>query len=417
MGLLRYLVDAYADGCADDVALVPVSIAYEQLQEVGAMAAEERGADKKPEGLGWLLGYARAQRQPFGRVHIGFGEPLSLREALGPPEAVAAADPAAGNLDLQKAAFEVCVRINRITPVTPASLVTLALLGVRDRALTVKEIRAILEPLLVYVERRSLPMTTGVVELHGEAGVSDALRGLLRHRVVTSYVGGTEPVYMIGPEQHIVAAHSRNAVIHWFVTRAIGELAMLRVAEKDDVADVMVAAWKEARWLRDLLKFEFFFAGKEEFRDELRRELELLDPDWLERRDLTTADARIILRSTGFCLAHRVLRSFLEAYGIVADRLAVHDPQAPLQERAFIAECLSVGRQYRLQQRIGSPESLSRELFATGLQLAANRGLVEPGAPDLAERRRAFVEELRGAIARAAAIDRLDEELRREAAG
>jgi glycerol-3-phosphate O-acyltransferase len=39
-------------------------------------------------------------------------------------------------VDLDKIVFEVFQRINRITPVTAPALVTLALLGVHDHALT-----------------------------------------------------------------------------------------------------------------------------------------------------------------------------------------------------------------------------------------------------------------------------------------
>ena len=48
------------------------------------------------------------------------------------------------NLALQKLAFEVAVRINRSTPITPTSLLTLALLGTTDRSLTLEETRAAL---------------------------------------------------------------------------------------------------------------------------------------------------------------------------------------------------------------------------------------------------------------------------------
>ena len=65
-GLLHYLVRALEDGRAEDVTLVPVSITYEQLQEVGAMAAEQGGGAKSAEGLGWLAGYVRAQRRNVG---------------------------------------------------------------------------------------------------------------------------------------------------------------------------------------------------------------------------------------------------------------------------------------------------------------------------------------------------------------
>src|SRR5687768_11955329 len=96
-GLLRYLIDAVQGEDAPDVCLVPVSITYDQLTEVGAMAAEQRGASKRSEGLGWLASYVRAQQHRTGTVHVRFGEPFSLREALDDD------DPRA----MEKVAFEV----------------------------------------------------------------------------------------------------------------------------------------------------------------------------------------------------------------------------------------------------------------------------------------------------------------------
>ena len=39
MGLLRYIVDAVREGRADDVAMVPVSIVYDELHEVAEYRA------------------------------------------------------------------------------------------------------------------------------------------------------------------------------------------------------------------------------------------------------------------------------------------------------------------------------------------------------------------------------------------
>src|SRR5690348_16941511 len=115
-GLLAYVAEAIARGRAEDACLVPVAITYDQLREVSAMASEQGGAAKKPEGLSWLASYARGQLTRIGTVHICFAEPISVREALGPGDR--GDDPDARRLAVQKMAFEVAVRINRVTPVT-----------------------------------------------------------------------------------------------------------------------------------------------------------------------------------------------------------------------------------------------------------------------------------------------------------
>jgi glycerol-3-phosphate O-acyltransferase len=259
-GLLNYLVGAFEAGATQDVMLIPTSIVYDQLHEVGDMAAEEHGAPKTAESLSWLVGYARAQGRGFGKVRVRFGEPLSLREAL--EESQAQEHP------VERVAFEVCHRINRATPITESALVTLALLGADDRALTLAEVEATLRPLLDYVAVRKLPVT-GELDLGTEAGLEQALAALTRHGVVARFDGGTERVWSIGAQRHLEAAFYRNSVIHFMLTRAIAELVLARVSEEQP-PDAVIDGWEEALRIRDLLKFEFFFARRRVFEQERR---------------------------------------------------------------------------------------------------------------------------------------------------
>jgi glycerol-3-phosphate O-acyltransferase len=363
-----------------------VSIVYDQLFEVGEMAKEEHGGSKRRENLTFLLEYARAQGRGFGKVNVRFGDPLSLREAL---------DARAGDEHVvEKIAFEVSHRINRATPVTPISLLTLALLGGEDRALTLDEIRSVLNPLLDYVKKRDLPARRELL-LDEAAGVKRTLDALVRSGVATCFAGGLEPVWAISPDRSLEAAFYRNGAAHFFVTRAIAELVVARATEGGDRMD----AWREARRLRDLLKFEFFFPAKKEFGEELAAELRLVDPE-SEQRPLDADDVWEQLAAARPHLAHRVLQSFLEAYGVVAERLAAHDPHTAVDEKAFLRECLGVARQWRMQGRIHSAESISRELFSNGLKLAANRGLLDQRADDLVARRRAFAHEITDVVRR-----------------
>ena len=59
-------------------------------------------------------------------------------------------------LPLQKLAFEVAVRINTVTPITPPALITMALLWA-DRALTVDQLLALLTRYADYVDARGFP--------------------------------------------------------------------------------------------------------------------------------------------------------------------------------------------------------------------------------------------------------------------
>ncbi|RDI61465.1 glycerol-3-phosphate 1-O-acyltransferase [Nocardia pseudobrasiliensis] len=418
-GLLNYLAAALRARRVDDVMLVPVSITYERLNELGAIATEQVGGVKKAEGLTWLARYIRNQQHSAGHVYVRFGEPLSARGRLaahgdplvpdtGPAQPLPDEVREQERKAVQRLAFEVAVGINAITPITVNALVTLALLGVHERALTLGEVRAVVLPVLGYIERRGLP-SGELAALRTDHGVAVVLEQLSLAKVVTVYRGGLEAVYAIEPGAHLEAAFYRNSAVHWFVNRAILELAVLTAVEAPE-GKQLDAGWEAAYRLRDLLKFEFFFPERAEFAAQISREMLLVDPEWHNHTGDGTVGADILARlaDTGFIMAHRVLRSFFDAQLVVAERLAARAVDEPLDRKQFLDECLAVGRQMQLQQRLHSPESVSSELFSTALKLADNHGLLDPEGVDPAARRRAFADELRtiGArISRAATLD------------
>jgi glycerol-3-phosphate O-acyltransferase len=402
-GMMSYVVDSYLRGKSDDVILIPVSIAYDQISEVGDYAREQRGGAKEAEGLGWFIRFLRGLGRHYGSIDLRFGEPLSLRAALGPPDGRPAAS-TASDLTVPKLAFEVCARINRVTPITPISLAMLALLGAGDRAMSLSEIQSALRDLVGYVARRGLPTTTAIAFEPPEL-VRETLAPLVESGVVSCFDGGAEVIYSIAAGQHLSAAYYRNTVIHFLLNSAIVELALLRVAESGSGEGAEIF-WREALWLRDVLKFDFFFSGKEEFRSEITGELALISAGW-EACFGGPQATRDFLEQIRPFHAHRTLRAFFEAYALVADRLEAFGDEAADNEQKLLRDCMVWGKQYTLQRRIRSAESVSKSLLENGILLARNRGLLVAEAPGLEERRRIFAAELRESIRRINAIDAL----------
>jgi glycerol-3-phosphate O-acyltransferase len=327
-----------------------------------------------------------------------------MRAQLGPPVPGAAPDPDEQNLELQKLAFEVSVRINRATPITPTSLVTLALLGTGDRSLTVPEVARSLRNLLDTVEARKLPATVSMSSLRSEEAVESTLQALVENGVLSCYAEGPEAVYVIGRGQELAAAYYRNSIIHFFVGDAICELALLHAAEPGAADDAMEAFWPEVMRLRDLLKFDFFFPEKDAFRSELAEELTRQSAGW-ENQIAEGAEAiHALVASRKPFSAHRTIRPFLETYQVVSEILARAQPGAAFDEGRFLDECMRLGRQLLLQRRIHSGASVSKVLFRTALRLAENRGLLALETPDLASRRAEFAVEIRDALRRTEAI-------------
>jgi glycerol-3-phosphate O-acyltransferase len=352
------------------------------------MASEARGLGKQPENARWLLGYARGLHHRLGRVYVDLGQPLRLQERL----AELRVDDPTETHAVERVALEVSHRINRATPVTPTAAVCVALLAA-DRALTMAEVLATVEPLADYLQRRGWPVA-GAANLTDRSTVRRALQELVASGVLTCYSGGTETVWGVGADQHLVAAVYRNGAIHVLVVRAIAELALVAVARRQEGSGRN--AWDEALRLRELLKFDFFFAQRREFADELQAELALIDPDIGQvGAEVNPTDAERWLGRLRPHVAHLVLRPFLDAYSVVAEQLATADASEEFDEQHFLAGCLRVGRQWALQRRLASEESVSAEMFRTALKLARHRELVVSDDPSLNKRRRVFADELR----------------------
>ena len=392
-GILSYVIDAFAEHPENDVHIIPTSVIYDQQHEVSAISAEEAGGTKKAESLSWLYNFARSQSRRLGQAYLRFGEPLSLGDALKLTED--AEGRLRPRLAVPKVAFETANRINAVTPVTPSSMLTFAVLDNGDRAITVEEGRAILQPLLEYIRARKLPMTQNV-NLEDQGPLRDTLRNLVQEGVVTQFDGPTERVFYVSLDHQHEAAFYRNTVIHFFINRAIAELAILQAAE-DNAADVKTAAWEYALRLKDILKFDFFFPSTKEFGAQMAAEYNLMWPGW-EQQTFTPQQVLEDAVKLKLVLAHRVIGPFLEAYSVFAEELAKAG-DAPVEQKTIVATSLALAKQRWLQRTLHTPESISKDYFVNVFQYAKNQKLIEAG-PDLSARRRTFAEELRTAVRR-----------------
>ncbi len=389
LGVLSYVMDAFEENPEHEVHVVPTAVIYDQQHEVSAISAEETGGSKKGESFSWLYDFARDQSRRLGRAYVRFGEPLSLREAValtkdedGVPRP---------RLAVPKVAIEVCNRINAVTPITPAAVITFALLDNGDRAITVEEGRAIIGPLLEYIRVRELPMIEGL-DLAEPKVMRETLERLIAEGVVSHYGGGAEDIFWVELAKQHEAAFYRNTMVHFFVARAIAEIAALGAAE-EGAEDINSATWLRARRLKELLHFEFFFPGTLEFAGQIASEITLIYPEW-EGESFKADDVLQRLGDLQLILAHRVIGPILEAYSVLADELALLGDQ-PADEDALVERSLTVARQRWLQRILPTAESISRDYFRNAAMVAAKSGLLDPATGDLAQQREAFAAELR----------------------
>jgi glycerol-3-phosphate O-acyltransferase len=387
-GLLKYVLEACHATHASNIHIIPISISYDLIRDVEEYATEQTGRSKGAESLRWFIGYVRSLARPMGKVYMDIGEPVVLAEAPHPDDKLA----------LSKIAFEVAVEANHVTPITFPSLVTMSLLGSAPGALTEAEVVRDLDVLLEWAEARNLRISADF-----DRAYADQMKGLLGIMIdegmVTRYDEGPDVVYAIEQEQHPVASYYRNTIIHFFINKAIIELALLKASETEGEG-ALAAFWNEVDKLRDLFKFEFFYAPTEQFHQQIRDELARYTENWEELLQQGGPGFLQIQNNMVLLVSHVALLTYAEAYSIVADLLAQMDPSESLTEEQCVTKSLKHGHQAYLQRRISSPSSIGKLLFKNGFQLAEHRQLTAGGDDSVASGRKALAMEIHDVLRR-----------------
>lgn len=373
-GLLKYVLEACHANDARDIHIVPVTISYDLIRDVEEYAREQTGRGKGAESLRWFIGYVRSLARPMGKVYMDIGKPVVLKQAPEPEDGLA----------LSKIAFEVAVEANRVTPITFPALVAMSLLGASPRALTESEVAEDLDRLLRWAEKRGLRISPDFDRSYAEQ--MDGLLGIMIDEgIVTRYDEGPETVYGVAPEQQPVASYYRNTIIHFFINKAIAELALVKISEDARNAP-LERFWGEVDNLRDLFKFEFFYSPTAEFHQQIAEELARYEQGWENLLQGGRDGITVLLTKMRPLVAHMSLLTYTEAYSVVADLAARLGPEEALEEADCVQRALKLGHQAYMQRRISSDASIGKLLFKNGHQLLRSRSLHESGAGVAAER-------------------------------
>jgi glycerol-3-phosphate O-acyltransferase len=299
-------------------------------------------------------------------------------------------DPQRGQVT--RMAFEVCRRIEQITPIKSADVLTMVLLGANQRALTSEEIHRQASEIAAVVAERGLPAASGF-KLDTREEVSAAVLALQGSGLVKVYDKADVPVYYIPKGKHLAAAYYRNTITHHFLRTALGEIGLAMCA-----LDIAVPSEETLRAhlmnLRDLYKFEFFYKPTEAFWADALRETNQRYGDWGSGQ----VSVEKLLREQPPRFGHAILRSITECYLVTAVALEKRGGTPIVDRKKFTGQLLAQGEQMLLRRTITCEAAVSQDLFANALRLAEHLELLEGRAAELETARTAFAQRVIGAL-------------------
>jgi glycerol-3-phosphate O-acyltransferase len=378
LGLLSMILRAHQELAQRDLLFVPTFIGYDQVLEEKAYLKELEGGRKAPESVGQLVNARKFLKRRYGRVYIQFSQPISLQNYLAASHDLAwtnaNGDPQTASQDL---ALRIIQAINRISVVTPFSLVCAALLTYPRKGVYRRELLQIIQVLYDYLESQGVPRADSLETL--PEAVEETLSLCESRKLVTPIEkeeGVTDELglggYSIDETKRPLLEYYKNNIIHFFIPVSLVSLAILTGPGFEFQREQVMA---DVDFLSDLFKNEFIFNAAD-LETQVDETLAFFNSRGvvvpLEAEGSYTLSASGLKELAYFA---NLFYNYLESYW-VAFRSIKYLQKKPRNEREFLKRIQSIGQKLYKLGEVERSESLSEVTFQNSLKLFGEKGIV-----------------------------------------
>jgi len=371
LGVVKYLVQAFQKGAAEDVTFMPVGIVYDQILEEGEYLKEMHGVKPERNRLLEMLRNRNLIRQRYGHMYLRFGEPISLKEYLQSQEGVELK-----NGDLYEGlASQIITGINYHSVVTPISLVAAALLSGTRAGIPHSHLVEAIALYYQYLLEEDAPLAETFENL--TRAMDDAVELLCQRKLIEceEEEEGEERLYTVGSDQRLSLEIYRNHAFHFFLPAALRATTLLSNGQ-GPMSEAELE--RKCNFLKHLLRFEFVSDPPEAEASHHSNAMSFFDRARhfevggdLNRVFDLTAKGRQELPYFGGMLAN-----FLEAYGLVfnyLERMAA----GFYPDRELFSRLDKFGHRELKTGGLKRREALNRLLYTNAFQFLAEEGILK----------------------------------------
>ncbi len=377
LGLLHMIIRAYQEGATRDLLFVPTFIGYDQVLEEKAYLTELEGKKKETESMGQLVNARKFLKKRYGRAYIQFSEPISYKDYLAHLPGRAGEPPEEAQLT-QDLAYRMIQAINRISVVTPFSLVCAALLTYPRKGVYRRELLEIIQGLFDYLLSQEVLLADS---FHNLSQVVEETLSLCEARKLITPIEKEEGLadelglggYSIDETKRPLLEYYKNNIIHFFIPASLTSLAILAGQGFEFERDQVLA---DVRLLIEFFKNEFIFNGldpEDQMNDTLAYFASRGVVVGLDREEGAYALSASGLKELAYFA--NLLYNYLESYWIVF-RSIKYLQKKPRNEREFLKRMHSIGTKLHKLGEVERAESLSEATFRNALKLFGEKGII-----------------------------------------
>ncbi len=379
-GLLSMIIQAYQDKYCENLAAVPVYIGYDRVIEERSYLNELAGAPKVTENTVEIIKTTKILRKRYGRVYINIGEPIVMKDYLDAQEKPMDRMTLDERQSLyRKIGYEVVLEIDKVSVVTPFSLVAAGLLSHDRRGISHDELNGILSEFYEYLSTRQVKFAATFA--HRDRAIIDALNIFVSTDIISKVEADEEEeemqeiVYSLTDAKRLNLEYYKNNILHFFIPICFVATSMLRHHEDTTSLAKIMGDYKFLKWL---LWNEFIF---DETRDDVEEVNDVLA--YLHTRSMIVTTERdgdvwVEIKSRGGAKLRPfagLIHNYLESCWIVI-RSLVYLKKKPLIQREWLAKIRPLGDRMFRTGEILRAEALSQANYLNAIKFMEDAELI-----------------------------------------
>ncbi|MFA5322785.1 MAG: 1-acyl-sn-glycerol-3-phosphate acyltransferase [Smithella sp.] len=352
-GLLSMVIQAYQEKYCENFAAIPVYIGYDRVIEEKSYLKELTGETKTPENTAEIIKTSKVLTKRYGRVYVNIGEPMIMKDYLESQEKPIQEMSLDERQSLyRKIGYEIVLEINKVSVVTPFSLVACVILSHDRRGMSYNELLDILNVFYEYLSVKNVKFAETFA--HHDKAITDALNKFVQSGFIAKIEAEEdeaeemqETVYTLKEEKRLNLEYYKNNILHFFVPLCFVATSIIKSTEDLTSLTRIIGDYK---FLKKLLWNEFIFDEHKDDAEEVNEVLAYLQ----DRRMVTSVekDGQFLIEIKGKGSKKLkpfadLIHNYLESYWIVI-RSCLYLKKAPLTKKDWMKKIMALGyRMYR----------------------------------------------------------------------
>jgi glycerol-3-phosphate O-acyltransferase len=367
-GLLSMVIQAYQEKYCDNFAAIPVYIGYDRVIEEKSYLKELAGASKSPENAAEIIKTSKILRKRYGRVYVNIGEPIIMKSYLESQEKPISQMTVDERQSLyRKIGYEIVLEINKVSVVTPFSLVAAVILSHDRRGISYSELLNILNEFYEYLSMKKVKFAETFASR--EKAIADALNIFVQLGFISKIEAQEdeeeemqEVVYSLKEEKRQNLEYYKNNILHFFVPLCFVATSIIKGNE-----DLMPLAriMGDYKFLKKLLWNEFIFDERKDDAEEVNEVLAYLH----DRKMITSVEREgqnwIEVKGRGSKKLKPfadLIHNYLESFWIVM-RSCLYLKKNPQTKKDWLKKIRTLGDRMYRKGEILRPEALSQSNY------------------------------------------------------